>query len=64
MALFSERYGYTKASDVIIREQITPAIQNAICTCFDKLYKGLFLLIRLKIQPLTPLCHYYFLQIF
>ena len=37
MALFSERYGYTKASDVIIREQITPAIQNAICTCFDRL---------------------------
>lgn len=37
MPLFSERYGYTKASDVIIREKITPEIQNAICTCFDKL---------------------------
>lgn len=37
MALFSERYGYTKASDVIIRERITPEIQNAICSCFDKL---------------------------
>ncbi|MBQ9143655.1 MAG: hypothetical protein IJX60_01760 [Paludibacteraceae bacterium] len=37
MALFSERYGYTKASDVIIREQITPEIQNAICSCYDKL---------------------------
>lgn len=37
MALFSERYGYTKASDVIIREKITPEIQNAICTCFDRL---------------------------
>lgn len=33
--LFSERYGYTKPSDVIIREQITPEIQNAICSCFD-----------------------------
>ena len=37
MARFSERYGYTKASDVIIRERITPEIQNAICTCFDRL---------------------------
>lgn len=37
MRLFSERYGYTKASDVIIREKITPEIQNAICSCYDKL---------------------------
>lgn len=37
MTLFSERYGYTKASDVIIREQITKEIQNAICSCYDKL---------------------------
>ena len=37
MALFSERYGYIKVLDVIIRERITPEIQNAICTCFDKL---------------------------
>lgn len=37
MASFSERYGYTKPSDVIIREQITPEIQNAICNCYDKL---------------------------
>lgn len=37
MALFSERYGYKKISDVIIREKITPEIQNAICSCFDKL---------------------------
>lgn len=27
MKLFSERYGYTKPSDVIIREKITPEIQ-------------------------------------
>lgn len=37
MALFSERYGYTKVSDVIIRERITSEIQNAICSCFDQL---------------------------
>lgn len=37
MALFSERYGYIKPSEVIIRENITPDIQNAICTCFDRL---------------------------
>lgn len=35
--LFSERNGYTKPSDVIVREQITPALQNAICSCFDQL---------------------------
>ena len=35
--LFSERYGYTKPSDVIVREQITPELQNAICSCFDQL---------------------------
>lgn len=43
MALFSERYGYTKPSDVIIRERITPEIQNAILTCYDKLEKRLYL---------------------
>ncbi len=37
MKLFSERYNYTKASDVIIREKITPEIQNAICSCYDRL---------------------------
>lgn len=39
MALFSERHGYTKPSDVIIREKITPEIQNAICSCYDRLYE-------------------------
>lgn len=34
---FSERYGYLKPSDVIIREKITPEIQNAICTVYDQL---------------------------
>lgn len=34
MALFSERYGYTKVSDVIIRETITTDIQNSLCNCF------------------------------
>ena len=43
MKLFSERYGYTKPSDVIIREKITPEIQNAICSCYDKLKNRLFL---------------------
>lgn len=41
MALFSERYGYTKPSDVIIRERITPEIQNAILTCYDILREKL-----------------------
>lgn len=37
MPLFSERYGYIKPSEVIIRERITPEIQNAICSCYDRL---------------------------
>lgn len=41
MKLFSERYNYTKPSDVIIREQITPEIQNAICSCYDRLQDAL-----------------------
>ena len=37
MTRFSERYGYIKPSDVLIREKIPLSIQNAICTCFDNL---------------------------
>lgn len=37
MTLFSERYGFIKPSDVIIRENITIEIQNAICSCYDEL---------------------------
>lgn len=35
---FSERYGYVKPSNVLIREKITPEIQNAICNCIHDLY--------------------------
>lgn len=41
MTLFSERYGYTQPSDVIIREQLTIPIQNAICSCYDSLNRNL-----------------------
>lgn len=37
MTTFSERYGYTKPSENIIREYISPEIQNAICSCYDRL---------------------------
>lgn len=36
MTRFSERYGYVKPSEVLIREGMPLDIQNAICTCFDK----------------------------
>lgn len=42
MGLFSERYGYTTPSDVIIREQITPEIESAICNCFQILRNEMF----------------------
>lgn len=41
MSLFSERYGYTKPSDVLIRETITEEIVNSICSCYDYLYEWL-----------------------
>lgn len=65
MASFSERYGYVNVSDVIIREEITSDIQNALLNCFDLLgkiykkcgYNGL-------LSPLQPICKhlwtYYF----
>lgn len=37
MKRFSERNGYVKPSEVLIREDIPLNIQNAICTCFDNL---------------------------
>ncbi len=37
MILFSERYGFVKPSDVIIRESMPIDVQNAICSCFDRL---------------------------
>ncbi len=37
MARFSERYGYVKPSDVIIRECITEPILNSICNWLDLL---------------------------
>ncbi|HTO15762.1 MAG TPA: hypothetical protein VLZ83_08320 [Edaphocola sp.] len=39
---FSERYGYVKPSDVIIREWISTEIQNAICTCYDELNNRIY----------------------
>jgi len=35
MALFSERYGYTKPTEVLIREEMTEEIENAICSSYD-----------------------------
>ncbi|MBO7468993.1 MAG: hypothetical protein J6T81_02570 [Bacteroidales bacterium] len=34
---FSQRYGYTSLADVMIREDMPEAIQNAICNCYDKM---------------------------
>lgn len=37
MPKFSERYGYTTPSKVLIRESLPTSVLNAICTCFDYL---------------------------
>lgn len=36
---FSQRYGYTKPSNVIIREDLSGAILNAVLNAFVELYK-------------------------
>lgn len=41
MTLFSERYGYTKPAEVLIRETITEEIENALCSSFDVLEETL-----------------------
>ena len=37
MNLFSERNGYVQPSDILIKRKITSEIQNAICSCYDRL---------------------------
>ena len=61
MANFSERYGYTKASDIIIREYITPEIHNAICTCFDRLPE-IFRYATEQIRVRSNRYHYVYLE--
>lgn len=39
--LFSQRNNYTKVSDIIIREAITPELQNVICSNIDNLERAL-----------------------
>ncbi len=34
--LFSERYGYVKPQDAIIREMMPESVENSLCTLFDK----------------------------
>lgn len=41
LRLFSQRNNYTKVSDVIIREAITPELQNVICSNIDNLERAL-----------------------
>lgn len=38
---YSERNGYKSVSDVVIFQSIPLPLQNAICSCFDRLYKYL-----------------------
>jgi hypothetical protein len=42
MVRFSERYGYTQPSSILIREKLTEEIENAICSAYDTLYDNSF----------------------
>lgn len=54
MTLFSERYGYIRPSEVIIREGITEEIENAVCSAYDYLKEWMN-----KIDNYTEYNHYY-----
>lgn len=43
MTMFSERYGYVIPSSVLIREEITEEIKNAICSVYDLLSQSMCL---------------------
>jgi len=47
---FSEKYGYKKPSDVIIRERITPEIQHAVGNCYLDLLDMLYLTIYRQLE--------------
>ena len=37
MERFSDRYGYTKPSNIFVKEGLTKPIQDCICSCIDEL---------------------------
>lgn len=37
MERFSDRYGYTKPSNIFVKEDLTKPIQDCICSCIDEL---------------------------
>lgn len=41
MSLFSERYGYTKPSEVMVRECLPSEVCNAICSVYDELERSI-----------------------
>jgi hypothetical protein len=46
MSRFSERYGYIQPSSVLIREELTEEIINAVCNAYDLLNQRDSLLYR------------------
>lgn len=41
MERFSDRYGYTKPSNIFVKEALTKPIQDCICSCIDELENDL-----------------------
>ena len=41
MERFSDRYGYTKPSNIFVKEGLTKPIQDCICSCIDELENDL-----------------------
>ena len=62
MALFSERYGYLKPREVIIREQITEPIQNSIYNWLVRLWNNNAFLYRFDRRKIEAYVWEYFLN--
>ena len=57
-ALFSERYGYVKPREALIKECMPKEVENALCTLFDKWNKDYDALIQIKPVEQTIWCYF------
>lgn len=57
-ALFSERYGYVKPRNAVIRDMMPESVENSLCTLFDKWTKDKNAVIPLKRVEVDVWCYH------
>ena len=63
MASFSERYGYVKPKNVIIREKISKKILNSICNCYSDIKDDRETSQIYREMQIDVACNFFFLHI-